>query len=114
MVEAERDNPGQSSDSEPSKIPRPAGPEPRRTGSDPPLPSRSSAVRPGRSLFWFPTLVAGTWAAVIAVFVTVTVLFDTEEGASWGDGLGAIVGNFVVAWVIAFVVSAAIRFARRR
>jgi hypothetical protein len=51
---------------------------------------------------------------VIAGLVAVTVLSDAEEGASWGEGLVAIAGNFVVGWVIAFVVSVVVRSRQRR
>jgi len=104
---ANRD-PGQDS----SEMP-PAGRMTRRARSGPSQFSRWSSIRPGRSLVWFPILVATAWAAVIAVFVAVSVLSDAEEGASWGEGLGAIAGNFVVAWVVAIVVSALIRFSKR-
>ena len=75
---------------------------------------RWSVLRPGQSMFWFPTLVATLWALVIAVFVAVSVVFETDDGASWGEAAGAVAGNFVVVWVVAFVVSAAIRLGARR
>ncbi len=79
-----------------------------------PRPSRWSSIRPGESLFWFPILTASAWALMIGCFAAVSVVFETEEGASWGEAAQAAAGNFAFVWVVAFVVSMAIRFGRRR
>lgn len=113
-MQPQSDNSEPGADSDPSEIPPPVRRWTQRVGSGPPRSSLLSSVRPGRSLVWFPTAVAVVWATVIAIFVAVPVLFDTEEGASWAEGLGAVAGNFFIAWLVAFVVSAVMRSWQRR
>ena len=112
-MQAQPENLPDSVGPDPSEIPPPTGQGPTTRDSGTTDATRWASFRPGRSLIWFPTLVAALWALVIAVFVGVSISF-TEDGGSWGEGLGAVIGNFVVAWVIAFFVSAALRFSRRR
>lgn len=94
-------------------------PEPHPVGggtkfeTERPRGARWSSVGPGRSLFWFPTVVASLWALTVGFFSAVTVLLETEEGASWGEAVTACVGNFAFAWVIAFVVSVVVLVVRR-
>jgi hypothetical protein len=78
-------------------------------------PSRWSSLRPGRSLLLFPMAVALSWAIVIAVFASIGRLFGPEgEQGTWGEVVGATIGNFVFVFVAAFAVSAIMRFIRSR
>ncbi len=73
-------------------------------------PSRWERLRPGRSLFGFPLAVGGAWALLVAGFAGVGQLFGPEEDrGTWGGVIGAAVGNFLVVFVLALVVSAIAR-----
>lgn len=78
-------------------------------------PSRLERIRPGESIVLFPLMAASAWALVIAVFTSVSQLFgpDDERG-TWGDVVGAVLGNFALIFVLMFVVSVIIRISTRR
>ena len=74
--------------------------------------SRWSELRPGRSLMLFPAIVAAGWALLIGVFASASLLFGPEEDrGTWSEVLGAVVGNFVMVFVLALVASAIVRVA---
>ena len=74
---------------------------------------RWSRVRPGRSFILFPTVVAGGWALLVGVFASISQLFGPQEDrGTWGDVIGAMLGNFVMVFVLAVVVSVIVRVAR--
>jgi hypothetical protein len=78
-------------------------------------PSRREGVGRGRSLVLIPALVAIAWALLIAVFASVSRLVGPEgERGTWAEVVGAVVGNFAMAFVIALAVSAIVRASRRR
>ena len=56
--------------------------------------------------------MAAGWALLVGVFASVSQLFGPEEDrGTWGDVVGAVVGNFVTVFVLALVVSAIVRVA---
>jgi hypothetical protein len=78
-------------------------------------PSLVNRIRPGRSLLLFPAIVAGGWALLVAVFASASQLLSpADEGGAWGDVLGAVGGNFAIAFVVAFAVSVFVRAMSRR
>lgn len=81
-------------------------PGPRR--DEPHGRSRWDRIRPGRSLLLFPLAVAGGLALLIGAFATASQLF-TEEKGTWREVAGAAAGNFVIAFVVALLVSALLR-----
>lgn len=85
-------------------------------GDGPPeRPTRLDRIRPGDSLVLFPLMAATAWALVITVFASVSQLFgpDDERG-TWGEIVGAVLGNFAMAFVLMFVISVVIRVSTRR
>jgi hypothetical protein len=89
--------------------------EPKEASSQP-QPTRTGfwgSLRLGRSLFWLPTLAAAGWAAVIGLFVSVSVIFDTDPEASWAEGAQAVAGMFFLAWVLVFGLSLLVKVLNR-
>lgn len=78
-------------------------------------PSRLDRIRPGESLVLFPLMAATAWAVVITVFASVSQLFgpDDERG-TWGDVVGAVLGNFVGVFALMFAISGVIRISTHR
>lgn len=77
--------------------------------------SRWTPMRPGRSLLRFPAIVAAGWALLIGVSASASQLIGPEEDrGTWSEVLGAVVGNFAMAFVLALVVSAIVRVAGAR
>ena len=75
-------------------------------------PSRLDRVRPGESLIAFPAMAAGAWTLLITVFASASRLFGPDgERGTWGEVLGAAIGNFVMVFGLTFGVSLIIRFA---
>ena len=72
-------------------------------------------LRPSRSPVLFPLTVAGLWALAVGVFASVSRLFGPEgERGTWGEVLDAVAGNFLVALVLASVVTISLRIVNRR
>lgn len=78
-------------------------------------PSRLDRIRPGESLVLFPLVAASAWALVIALFASFSQLFgpDDERG-TWGDVVGAVLGNFALIFVLMFVISVIVRISTHR
>ncbi len=75
-------------------------------------PSRESRIPPGRRLVLFPAVAAGAWTLLVAVTATAGQLFGPEEDrGGWGDVVGAVVGNFVAAFIFAVAATAIVHFA---
>jgi hypothetical protein len=74
--------------------------------------SRLDRVRPGESLIAFPAMAAGAWTLLVAVFASVSRVFGPEgERGTWGEVVGAALGNFVIVFGLTFAVSLVLRFA---
>jgi hypothetical protein len=75
--------------------------------------SRWQRLRSGRSLVVVPAIVAAGWALLVAAFASASQLVGPEQDrGSWGDVVGAVAGNFVMAFVLTVVVSAIVRGTR--
>lgn len=67
---------------------------------------RLTELRPTKNPILFPLGVATVWALAIGLFASVgRVSGPEDERGSWGEVLGAAVGNFAVVFVLCFVVS---------
>ena len=56
--------------------------------------------------------MASGWALFVGVFAAVSQLFGPQEDRGiWDDAIGAVVGNFVMVFVLSVVVSVIIRVA---
>jgi hypothetical protein len=71
----------------------------------------------GRSLLLFPLAVAVAlcWGIVIAVFASIGRLWGPEdEQGTWGEVVGAALGNFVFVFFAAIAVSGIMRIVQNR
>ena len=82
-----------------------------------------SSRRSGRSLLLFPLAVAVAvavavalcWGIVIAVFASIGRLWGPEdEQCTWGEVVGAALGNFVFVFFAAIAVSGIMRIVQNR
>ena len=61
-----------------------------------------------------PAMVASAWALLVAMFASVAQLLGPEaDRGTWTNVLGAVIGNFVLAFLVTLAVTAIVR-ARRR
>ncbi len=63
----------------------------------------------------FPLVAATMWASAVGVFSTIGRLAGPEdERGSWGEVIGAIVGNFAVVFVLCLTISLVLWARERR
>ena len=62
----------------------------------------------------FATVVAAIYATMILLVASVGLVFTTDDGGSWAELVGAVVGNFILVWVIMMGLSLVMRLFRRK
>lgn len=96
------------------RVPPPPRPEDRIPGQPVSRPSRWSGIGPGSRPLLFATVVAAIYATVILLVASVGLVFNTDDGGSWAELVGAVVGNFILVWVVMVGLSLVVRLFRRK
>ena len=77
-------------------------------------PTRWSGIGPGSRPLLFATVVAAIYATVILLVASVGLVFNTDDGGSWAELVGAVVGNFILVWVVMVGLSLVVRLFRHK